>query len=105
MVVEVNIGRYSIKLTAYNPASGLSLLFCRMLLERVQETFNNMPEAEALSWVEEHVPGAGELVQAIRNGAEPVREFGIGEYPVDPQNVKEEMRIIAWLQEERARQE
>lgn len=103
-VVFVEVGRYRIGLTAYNPTDALSLLYCRFALARAVELLDGTDEATVHAWIREHMPEAGRLLDHAEAGGEFSPSFDPPDYPVTPGEEGPELRIIARLQREARRQ-
>ncbi len=103
-VISLDVGRYRVHVTAYNPRDHLSLLYCEYVLGRLREMVQGVTDADVRTWLEAHVPDTRELFALLDEGRELPPLSRPGEYPVDPANAEQELRIITHLKRERMRQ-
>ena len=103
-VVSLDVGKYRLHFTAYNPRDHLSLLYCEYALGRLREALAGVSDADVRGWLEEHRPDTRELFRLLDEGRELPPLTPIGQYPVDPRNAEQELRIITHLRKERIAQ-
>ena len=96
MVTHIWIGGDRIMLTAYNPATSVSMLKCVYALLRISRDMAQVPEGEFRSWLDAQ-PGGPDLLARLEAGWEPPVD---PQPSVDPRNAREESRIVAALMAE-----
>ncbi len=101
-VITVGVGPKRVALTAYCPDDELGLAACDYVLARVAEQFaESVSEAQLRAYLIEKDAEYAELFQLLDDGWRLPKNPA---FPVDPSNVKSELRIIQHLMREQMEQ-